>query len=565
MVSNVYSLMMYNERVLTAGEIDDNREYSIDEMLDKVFFNKIFLSNTKELFQKYDCDEINEDYTEDIIQYNENILNIIKRLPFYGIDLKPICFESKLMTERILDDIISFTRCTIDSIDRYRFVDRIKYYITYINDNNIVVSSIDPRSVMYKSPLCSDSILWRTADSIINYINRQLNVTNTIMIDVTTNIEMVKIEAYGPVDMNILNKIFSEDILIVCNQQLYVDDIEQMLSKRAPILGEFQKPNKIDISDIFDHDVLTQFPYSPFNDYLDILRSVCNDNTKSISLSLYRLGDRADLYYVLKEAINNGIEVNVNIELFASGENINKLWRNEMSNIGINVTTYGGRELKVHAKLTLIEFKDGRSICQIGTGNYHPITTRQYIDISLWTSDLDICRQTKLIFDIFNGNSEVKFNDNFLVTKHNMRRELVRLINREAHENGYICIKCNALNDYEIIGALEAASDKGCRIDLIIRGVCAWIPTHLHKLVRIKSVIWDKLEHSRVYIFGKVNPDIYIGSLDLVRKKIDKRIEVLSRVNDVDAQFELIEYMNAYITYTDNSWTLLASGFYRRG
>jgi hypothetical protein len=564
MVSDVCSLMMYNERVLTAGEIDPTKEYSIDEILDKIFFNKIFISNTKELFQKYDCDEIIGDYIDSNKEYNKNIHDIIKLLPVYDIKMQSISFESKLMTEKLLHNTVSSIKCDINSIDRYKFKDNVKYYITYINDRNIILSYIDPRSTIYGLPLHSDSILWRTDDSIIDYIDRQFNTDNTILVDITSKKEVVKVEAYGHGDMNILKKLFSEDVLIIRNRYLYVNDIEQMLSNKINVPNEFQDSNSIDTNTIFTHDVLTQFPYSPFDDYLNVLRSVCNNDTKSISLSLYRIGDKPDLYYILKEAIECGIEVNVNIELFASGENINKLWKDEMSNIGINVTTYGGKNIKVHAKLTLIDFKDGRSVCQIGTGNYHPITTRQYTDLSLWTSDLDICRQARLVFEVFKDHTP-EFNNNLLVTKYNMREELTKLIDREAHEDGYICIKCNALNDREIIEALEKASDKGCRIDMIIRGVCAWIPTHLHERVRIKSVIWDKLEHSRIYVFGKLNPDIYIGSLDLVKKKIDRRIEVLAKVNDIDVQFELVKYMNSYITYTKNSWILLASGFYRKG
>ena len=262
-----------------------------------------------------------------------------------------------------------------------------------------------------------------------------------------------------------------------------------------------------------------------------------------------------------------GIKVHVNIELCASGESINAMWMNEMRNIGINVTTYEVGRIKVHCKLTLIEFTNGYSIAQIGTGNYHTKTATQYTDLSLITANADICKQVRRVFNIFKskGDPDIDspFNKSLLVTRYNARYELLKMIDEESSKgkNGYIAIKCNSLDDKEFNTHLDIAATRGCKIDLVVRGVCTWIPPESSR-VCIKSIVWDKLEHSRVYCFGNINPTIYIGSLDLVTNKIYKRIETLVLVKDPDIIANLCNYLNRYITNTTDSWIQTRSGMY---
>jgi polyphosphate kinase len=281
-------------------------------------------------------------------------------------------------------------------------------------------------------------------------------------------------------------------------------------------------------------------------------------------MTLYRIGKDPAIFYILREAVRRGIKVCVNIELHASGESINRMWLEELEEAGIKVTTYASGELKVHCKLTLVKFNNGRSIAQIGTGNYHTKTTVQYTDLSLITGNENICHQVEKVFDLLDDEKDCVFNKNLLVTRYNARQELIKLIDHEADKGnkGYICIKCNALDDGLIKLHLDQAAKCGCNIDLIIRGVCTWIPDQLGDNVNIKSIVWDKLEHSRVYCFGRKNPAIYIGSLDLVTKKIDERIETLVLVTDPEVEMKMAEYLNRYITNTEGSWKLLSNGEY---
>jgi polyphosphate kinase len=95
---------------------------------------------------------------------------------------------------------------------------------------------------------------------------------------------------------------------------------------------------------------------------------------------------------------------------------------------------------------------------------------------------------------------------------------------------------------------------------LIIRGACTWIPDKPN--VSIKSIIWAKLEHSRVYCFGKTDPNIYIGSLDLVTHKLDCRIETLAKVSNIKTMVTMCEYINRYVTNKEGSWKMDSEGNY---
>lgn len=354
------------------------------------------------------------------------------------------------------------------------------------------------------------------------------------------------------------------------NHDSDVDDIKKALESMEEVepykVG--QKVIDVKFEDIFESDIIMEYPTTSFDVYLHLLSSAAKDKRISeIYLSLYRIGRDPSIYYILKEAVANGIKVCVNIELCASGEFINQVWAVEMKRAGIHITTYAAGKLKVHSKLTLFRFKNGKAIAQIGTGNYHTQTTSQYTDLSLITSNRSICKQVYSVFQILNDEEPcMKFNKNLLVTRYNAREELIKLIKREGKKGkkGYISFKCNALDDKEINKHLDKAAKNNCQIDLIIRGVCTWIPDQLGYNVRIKSIIWDKLEHSRVYCFGNHNPTIYLGSLDLVTNKLDKRIETLVRVLDPEVLTDLCDYLNHYITNASNSWILLRSGEYRK-
>lgn len=456
------SLMEFNSRVLAQGTPDPDEVYDTAGLCKLLFFNRVFLTNTEEMFRKHDVKVVLDDYNDSISQYLSNIKHIV------GLHwTAPV--------EDIFDGTFDQSNIPVGK-DQRRYVEYIRMHI-------------------------------RVVDEIKSFIS-----------------------------------------------------FSQLGEKR-----ELPNHRAISIRDIFERDHLAEYPRDSFDEYLHLLREAAwSKDVEAIYVTLYRIGDDDTIFRILKTAVQNGIFVHVNIELKASGEEfVNTKWMDQMIEAGIHVTTYASGELKVHCKLTLVTFKSGKAITQIGTGNYHTKTTSQYTDLSLVTSDPEICSSALKLFSILQGYSRQTFDNQFLVSRYNVRQRLVKLIDREGKKGvkGYIAMKCNALDDDEIIEHLESAAVKGCRMDLVVRGVCTWVPSGLPH-VKIRSIVWDKLEHSRVYCFSSNNPTIYIGSMDLVTKKMDKRIETLIRVKDPDVAIQICNYMNRYITNTKNSWIQTESGIY---
>ncbi len=150
-----------------------------------------------------------------------------------------------------------------------------------------------------------------------------------------------------------------------------------------------------------------------------------------------------------------------------------------------------------------------------------------------------------------------------------------------AGPDGRIVLKVNGLTDPEMIDALYAASCAGVPIDLAVRGLCCLRPgiPELSENIRVRSIVGEFLEHSRIYRFGGSKDDaphvagsgpgplplaLLIGSADLMERNLDRRIEVLAPVRDVELQARLFEILDLVFTDDTNSWTLGSDRRWRR-
>lgn len=579
-ISFIRSLMEFNKRVLYQGTMQAGKTYNMADLKSKLFFNSVFINNMQEMFQRYDTSAIVDDYIESMGVYVANVSSIIKHTSTLKSKIhitREDSFERRIATEKLMEDqVISQFYPSVEAAANHRFINGEIYYISLLANGYISISFVDPRRSVYHDMIKCEfedyTNYWKADDCIKSYIHNTYQTVNTIAVRVTTSIrgrmEVAKVEYSGDTEfMREIIGIFPSSALVISNPFIYTDDVKRVIDANIDVKPPVSKPSfvPVKLESLFEKDILIEYPNDSFDEYLHFLSSASkHDGVKAISLTLYRIGDDPAIFYILRDAVNNGIKVHVNIEMFASGESINRLWQREMSNVGIKVTTYESGRLKIHAKLTLVEFHNGRRISQIGTGNYHTQTTTQYTDFSLITSNNSICDQVKRVFKLLRGESDMSFNRDLLVTRHNARKELIRLIDNEAQkgDQGSIIIKCNALDDPEISYHLDIAANKGCKMRLIIRGVCTWIPKNEMGNVKIKSIVWDKLEHSRVYCFGGYNPTIYIGSLDLVTKKINERIETLVRITSPDIEIKICDYLNRYVTSTEGSWVQTSYGMY---
>ncbi len=345
-------------------------------------------------------------------------------------------------------------------------------------------------------------------------------------------------------------------------------------------------------SDIFelisDEDILVHHPFDSFYTFTEFLSAAVNDpNVVAIKQMLYRAGNFSSIVQMLIDAVNNGKHVTVVVELKARfDEKNNIVWARKLEKAGVNVV-YGYVDLKTHSKACIVARRENGYIqryCHMSTGNYNPSTAKQYTDIGLFTKDIEICEDVSRLFNLVTGINFLQTDADFkniekylprmnslLVAPVYLRKSLIDLIHKETvrHKksgDGEIIIKVNSLVDKEIIDSLYAASSKGVRIELIVRGMCSLVPglKGLSENIIVRSIIGRFLEHSRVFCFGnKKKYKIYVGSADCMQRNFDRRIELLFPIKSQKIKKRIREeILETYLLDNQNVWVLQSSGEY---
>ena len=291
-------------------------------------------------------------------------------------------------------------------------------------------------------------------------------------------------------------------------------------------------------------DILLYHPYDSFTPVLDFVRRAATDpKVLAIKQSLYRVGSNSPIVEALMEARRNHKQVTALVELKARfDEEQNITWTRALEEAGVHVV-YGLVGYKIHAKLCMVIRKEEKGIIRyvhIGTGNYNPSTARVYTDLGLFSCDPDICAD---VTDLFNAMTGYSYKENYrklLVSPNSTRNEILKRIVREkelhmVQGNGYLAFKMNQLVDMDCIKALYEASMAGVKIRLQVRGICCLIPgiPGVSDNIEVTSIVGRFLEHSRIFYFRNGgNDEMFIGSADLMPRNLDRRIEVLTPVED---------------------------------
>ncbi len=284
------------------------------------------------------------------------------------------------------------------------------------------------------------------------------------------------------------------------------------------------------------HSFLYQTPGVPA-DYLfiPIYEARMNyDAVRSVYISIYRMDPDSEIVSALGSMAQNGVDVNVFIEMHANGsEKDNKIIADRLSQQGAHVTTEY-LDLKVHMKTYLIEYMDGRRLAMIGTGNYNTKTMAHYIDYHMITSDYNICQELRKVYDIVTGKDAADtFSDNsayfwnskrsIYVSPISLRDRILSEISSSKHQ---IIMKCNNFGDKQLIDSLYRWARKtGKKAGIICRSSCSIAPDPTKVLVRSK--IGSNLQHARVYLF---DDHVYITSADLLTRNLNQRVEVMVRL-----------------------------------
>jgi polyphosphate kinase len=314
---------------------------------------------------------------------------------------------------------------------------------------------------------------------------------------------------------------------------------EKMEPARHPVLdrdmGDAPLRPVMDV--VRERDLLLTYPYQSFDHLIRLLREAAIDpSVTAISMTLYRAARRSQVVYALYNAARNGKRVFVSIELQARFDEKNNIKISQfLSEAGVTVV-YGVPPMKTHAKLLLIERKDGL-IAGLSTGNYNEVTARLYVDSLLLTTDRRLTGEVEDVFSFLDNASRLRTLPSpkyrhLLVSPFNTRRTILRMIEREKarKKDGYILIKVNHLTDDKVTRRLREAADAGVQMDLIVRTTYAMLP---HKNIRAISILDRYLEHQRVYIFGRgEDRAVFMSSADLMERNLDWRVEVAFPVYD---------------------------------
>ncbi|HHF2901605.1 TPA: polyphosphate kinase 1 [Vibrio alginolyticus] len=309
-------------------------------------------------------------------------------------------------------------------------------------------------------------------------------------------------------------------------------------------------------------DILLYYPYHTFDHISELVRQASFDpKVLSIKINIYRVAKDSRLMNSLIDAVHNGKNVTVVVELQARfDEEANIEWSKVLTEAGVHVI-FGAPGLKIHSKLLMISRREGEEIIRyahIGTGNFHEKTARIYTDFSLLTADQEITNEVRNVFGyIENPYRPVKFN-HLMVSPRNSRTQIYRLIDNEIAnaklgKKAALTIKVNNLVDKGIVNKLYGASTSGVKINMIIRGMCSLVPgiEGISDNIRIISIVDRFLEHPRVVItHNDGDPQVYISSADWMTRNIDHRIEVAVPVRDPRLKQRIIDITNIHFTDT---------------
>jgi len=384
----------------------------------------------------------------------------------------------------------------------------------------------------------------------------------------TSNLEIEPSSIYrvdGPLDLSRLRDLTSLDRPDLKDKPF--------LPVTPPGLGVKKEDDILGL--IRQEDQLLHHPYDSFQPVIEFLRKAARDpEVLAIKMTLYRLGRNSPIVDALLEAVENGKQVAVLVELKARfDEESNIEWARALERQGVHVV-YGLIGLKVHSKVALVLRREGdvlRRYCHLATGNYNPITARLYTDLGLFTSSDEIGADATDLFNYLTGYSHKKSFRKLLVSPLNLRQRIEEMIEREINVQrnggqGQLIFKTNALEDGPIIRLLYQASQAGVSTDLIIRGACCLRPgiPGVSENIRVRSIVGRFLEHSRIYYFGNNGADeCYLGSADLMPRNLNRRVEVLFPVERPHLIQRLkYEVLRAYMNDRRNARSMHRDGTY---
>lgn len=376
--------------------------------------------------------------------------------------------------------------------------------------------------------------------------------------------------------------VFEVDGLLGKSDLMRIATLE-MPEHHDPPYAPIDHPRLKDDTKIFyklrkDGPMLLFHPFESFSSSVERFLQESSEDPKvrAIKMTLYRTSAKSKIIQLLLNAVRNGKQVAVVVELKARfDEAANIRWANRLEQAGIHVT-YGVVGLKTHSKVIMVvrmDYSGLRRYMHFSTGNYHAVTARLYTDFGLFTCNDEVGQDVTEYFNyLTTGYSPKRNYKKILVSPADMKRELLRKIQREidyrvAGKKTMIRIKTNAMQDPDIIAALYRASISGVRIELVVRDTCCLRPgiKGISENIRVISIVGRFLEHARLYYFyngGEV--EYFVGSADCMSRNLESRVETLVPVDSPRLIKELDHIMELQLNDRRSAWEMHSDGSYHQ-
>jgi len=309
-------------------------------------------------------------------------------------------------------------------------------------------------------------------------------------------------------------------------------------------------------------DILLNYPYHRFENFIDFLREAAIDpKVERIYITLYRTAERSKVINALINAAKNGKQVIVLLELMARFDEEQNVRNTDLlQDAGIKVI-HGIEGVKIHSKLVLIERRESSTIkgyVYVGTGNFNESTAKIYADFGYFTYNQVIVNDARVVFDFLQNTHRHFHCKKLLVAPYYMSDEFVRMVENEIRnarkgKEAYVYGKFNSLTDPTMILLLYKASMAGVLIKLIVRGACCLRSgvKGMSENIKIISIVDIYLEHARLFIVCNGGKDsTYIMSADWMPRNLHRRVEVGIPITDKIIKKTLKQVFN--IQWSDN-------------
>lgn len=321
-------------------------------------------------------------------------------------------------------------------------------------------------------------------------------------------------------------------------------------------------------------DILLHHPYDRFAPVVRLIQEAADDpDVLAIKQTLYRTSKNSPIVAALKRAAENGKHVTVVLELKARfDEERNIEWARHLEQANVQVI-YGVQGLKTHAKACMVVRREPSGVqryLHFGTGNYNEKTAKLYGDISLLTCDDALGQDVSSFFNAVTGYSHPMQFRKIEAAPLTLRGKLLELISGETErkrqgQRGHIVAKLNSLVDPEIIERLYEASQAGVTVKLNVRGICCLRPQvpGLSENIEVISIVDRNLEHARIiYFYHGGDEQVFISSADWMPRNLDRRVELLTPVDDLACRRRLVSLLDTYFQDNVRAKSLQPNGDY---